>query len=152
MSNEKFIREQIKKILAEKSAPQSDQRPVRGSRKNLNPPKVSRKGALAEVNPVELIKKLKITGARGKTPIERTASVLNIAVRALREIDELKGVYGSVAEDKGKLRVPSGALSSDDALEYINHILVASKSAGILTDDVGTSIDGSDIVIEFDNQ
>ena len=148
MSNEKFIREQIRKILTEKRAPQSEQRPARRSRK----PKVSLKGALAEVKPNELIKKLKINSAQGKTPIERTASVLNIAIRSLREIDELEGVYGNVAQDEGKLKVPSGALSSDEAPEYINHILVASKSAGILTDDVGTLIDGSNVVIEFADQ
>jgi hypothetical protein len=152
MSSEKFIRDQIRRILTEKRDSQSEQRPKRRSRKNLSSPKISLSGALAEVKPAELIKKLKITGAEGKNPIERTASVLNIAIRALREIDELKRVYGSVAEDEGKIRVPSGALSSAEALEYINHILIASKSAGILTDGVGTSIDGSDVVIEFDDQ
>jgi PAB1-binding protein PBP1 len=160
MADEKFIREQIRRILIEKAKSEdsskkagiSKAKPGRGRVKG----EISAAAALANKDPQKLMKKLKIESADGDTTAKKVASILKRAVKTLKSTEGLQTAYDSVevvnTEKENYINIIPKELSPRDAMLYMNHTLVGAVNAGILTglDKVVDLVrEGDKVVVKF---
>lgn len=150
-----FIRNQVRKILLEETAPvpaapaapaapkakseepaQQGPRVVRGRIGKGNFNKATKAaGSLAEKNPAELVKKLGLQGASGGSPIEK---VLSIIKQAISGASVMRSAYYKAeimqdAEGSRFIRIAhSSELSPRDAVQYIFLVFVAAEKEGLL--------------------
>lgn len=146
MTDEKFIRNQIRRILSEKakSDAETDDSKSKGGIAKVKPGRgrvkaeIREAEALANSNPQALMTKLKISSAPGDTTLKKVAFVLNRAINTLKTVKGLETAYDRIAqmqtaEGEIYLQIIPQDLSRRDALLYMNHTLVGAVNAGILT-------------------
>ena len=158
MRTEKFIREQIARILSEKSDEEKEEKLPRTSgpgpgrfKKELQDLK-----ALADANPKQLMQNLGIKPA-GSGWVEGGNSgeiIINLLADAIKGTKEMSAVYSLPREKKdvtgrvGALVSLTGELSPRDALVFIRETTKGAKNAGYLPfeDEVQVEILGSSIL------
>lgn len=172
MTDENFIRNQIRRILVEKSKSdandaESDSRDeknkTKGSIAKVKPGRgrvkaeIREAEALANADPGALMTKLKINSAPGNTTLQKVAFVLNRAITTLKSTKGLETAYDRVAQMKSAdgvdyLQIIPKDLSPRDALLYMNHTLVGAVNAGILSELdklVVPEIKGGKVIVKF---
>jgi len=127
MKEEQFIRNQIQKILSERGRRRSGNRSTGVRRVPLE------RGALASSDPEALVSKLGIRSASGRTTEQKVLSVLSAAIDKLKSTEGLEGAFQDASLDDGYIVIEKGDISSGEAQTYINHILIAAESAGVLS-------------------
>lgn len=155
MANEEFIRQQIRRMLleAEESSnksgetPPAPAQPASPKKGQVEKGKVGRgrvsggvqeAEALANSNPGELMRKLKISGAAGSDE-EKVEKILKQAVSTLKSTKGLEQAYSSVSlereADTGSVyvKISPNKLSARNALIYMKHVLVGAVNAGVLS-------------------
>ncbi len=161
MADEQFIRNQIRRILFEEtegttgqvptptpalaeSAPQDSEEDKRtGKVAKVKPGRgrvkaeIEEAGALANSDPQELMKKLKIKAAPGDSSIKQIAFILNKAVETLKSVPGLEEAYERIAIKKSPegdlyIHIIPNKISARDALLYMNHTIVGAVNAGVL--------------------
>lgn len=135
---ETFIREHVRRILAEEKAEPEGARVVRGrvgGGRFRGVPPLS--GSLAEKNPKELVKKL---GLEGFTPAGSNAEekVLSLIQKSRSTAPEMREAYAGAEMEEDENGVPfirltpNEGLSPRDAVQYMFLALMAARNVGLL--------------------
>ncbi|MBK23561.1 MAG: hypothetical protein CME70_06100 [Halobacteriovorax sp.] len=137
LTTEDFIRAQIRKIISE----DKEEQPEKEKKKKVkahtgrgsfsNP--VREAGALAEVNPGQLMKNLQIKQPPGGSSMEKIKDVIDQAVSGA---DAMQQAYNKThAVKKGDLiaiAIQPGELDVRDATKYMSHTLYGAYRSGFL--------------------
>lgn len=172
MADVKFIRDQIRRILSEKTeaasetpdepAP-SDKKKEKGGLAKVKPGRgrvkaeIQEAEALANSDPKKLMKRLKIDSAPGDSTPKKVAYILKRAVNTLKSTKGLEQAYSDISlmqTEEGDLyvRIIPNKLKPRDALLYMNHTLVGAVNSGILAGldmIVVPELDGGKPVVNF---
>mgnify|MGYP001549175246 CR=1 FL=1 len=136
---ETFIREHVRRILAEKKDASRDLKVVRGRigrGRFKNVPKLA--GSLADTDPKTLVEKLGLEGFElaGAGPEERILSLVQKAITSAPVMREAYGGAEVVQDEEGVpfIRIePGKGLSPRDAAQYMFLALVAAANTGLLS-------------------
>ena len=154
-----FLENQILKILKEQSQPESGAAeekttgPGRGGYKKS----VREAGALAQNNPAELMKRLKIRPVSQKEDIKKLFELLN---QASSGNGAMKDVYGSPAARKHQtsgrqgVRLPVKVITPRDGMKYVEHTILGAQNAGLVkfNEEIQVEILGSDVLAYFSSK
>lgn len=150
MNDDKFIRNQIQKILQEKSKKEDGM----GSRRGRLLVTVE-DAARAKLSPQELLSNLGVKQAQGDKIEDKVFSVLEAAIANINSKDDLKGAFsGPVRSKNNNIIVRSGNASDEDTARYVGHILYAAHAAGLISDlDKTVKVDGRSggALVQFEN-
>ena len=145
-----FIRSQVRKILFEDRAPEPTSAPkakseepaqrgprvVRGKIGKGNFSKATKAaGSLAEKNPAELVRKLGLQGASGKTDIEKVISIVRQAISGasvMRSAYYTPELMQDSSGDKFIRITHSSEISPRDAAQYMFLTFIAAEKEGLL--------------------
>ena len=150
MKIEKFIRKHILNILLEEDekpeevdsrvAVSSENEQTTGPGPGRYKKELSGLKALADANPMGLMKKLNIKSARGNSKSEMIEDLLS---QALKGNSEMSNVYQGTKRRKdrfgrgGVLISLTGEMSTRDSLVFIRETLKGAKNAGLVSFDTG---------------
>jgi hypothetical protein len=174
MANEEFIRQQIRRILLEANAESDDSESPPAPKSKAEPApqrgqvqkgKVGRgrvsggvkeAEALANSNPGELMRKLKISAVTGSDE-EKVEKIMKQAVSTLKSTKGLEQAYSGVSlvreQDTGSVyvKISPNKLSARNALIYMKHVLVGAFNAGVLSldNDVIPTYEDDKALIKF---
>lgn len=105
---------------------------------------VNEAGALANENPQQLMKNLKVSGAGGGDDIDKIKAVLK---QAFTGTEAMQKVYTGLTQvtkgSKVGLRVSVSAISARDGIKYIYHTMVGAQNAGLLSLDSLIQVENS---------
>tara|TARA_Y100000593_G_C4279458_1_gene321956 strand:+ start:508 stop:1011 length:504 start_codon:yes stop_codon:yes gene_type:complete len=154
-----FLKEEIKKIILEQNKKSDDSgvektRAVSGGRYKKE---IEEAGALAEKNPGELMKRLKVGNIKGPDDITKLSLLLKSATG---NSEAMTTVYGEPTprqhtESKKKgVRIPVKVIPPRDARRYIIHTMVGAMGANIVKFDQNFQIEllGNDVLVYFSNK
>jgi hypothetical protein len=136
---ETFIREHVRRILAEKKAASRDLKVVRGRIGRGDWQKATKlAGSLADTDPGALVEKLGLEGFElaGSGPEERVLSLVQKAITTAPVMREAYGGAEVVQDEEGVpfIRIkPGQGLSPRDAAQYMFLALVAAANTGLLS-------------------
>lgn len=154
-----FLKEEIRKIILEKNKKPEDDtvektRAVTGGRYKKE---IEEAGALAEQNPGELMKRLKIENIKGPDDITKLSLLLKSATG---NSEAMKTVYGEptprqhTQSKKKGVRIPVKVIPPRDARRYIIHTMVGALGANVVEFNQNFQIEllGNDVLVYFSNK
>jgi hypothetical protein len=110
---------------------------------------VQEAGALAKDNPNQLMKNLKISSGAGGD-LRGIASILKQALKGAEAMQKAYSGYSEVNKgDKKGIKVSMAGLDPRNGVKYLQHTLVAAKTAGLfrLKDALQIDVDGNAVII-----
>jgi len=146
MITEQHIRSSVRKILKEEET----RRPGRGGYKK----EIREAGALAQKDPGELMRRLKINTATGNSDIEKLNNLLQQAVGGT---PAMQAVYSEPQPRKDNrtnfegVRVSVRVIPARDARKYLEHTLIGAQRSrkAIFDTEIQVEILGNDILLYF---
>jgi len=89
---------------------------------------------LAETNPAQLMKNLKLSPASGNTTVERVYDLVRTAKSSRPEMGEALGTHGKIGDNDGKsgVTISDGELSGRTAGVIIHDLIIGAAKAGYL--------------------
>jgi len=163
--NEEKLRKYIRRMLTEQDGePSSSEKPKPKKRKSTKTKPgsitastgsgkfttgVNEAGALAKNDPKKLMKNLKISSG-GPGDLKGVEYILKQAFKGAEAMQQAYSGYSAVSKgDKKGIKVSMGKLDPRNGVKYLQHTLVAAKTAGMfpLKDALQIDTDGGDIII-----